>query len=611
MINKLKFIVYTLIIIILPSIPLKGSIVVDFEKISEKKFRVIALNTKTQQLLLYKEIGKNQNEELTEFNKYGYTLNIIFNPNINIEVILDLNIFPREPMILCSKNIIHCDGWDHGCLGDYNIYPSDIIIVKTPQEICGILPEPRKKEPSGTFFPIVRYEDKSVKTLENLSIEDKGKLGELATTLTMLSFGYIQHPSKYGGDNGFDSVFETGPFVSEESTKYLFLSQSKQEKKQRTAENIMKVFLNERKIWETIQEMERIGGPDVQATANIIKAYFQEKPKNVYKLAYRMMNKGLAQCYVNELNIQGFIAMKGLRLVKAPLEEKIKSVQDVLSIFEDNFDQQLTLVLTSMSQNIHKDQALKILEQVYDLPIQELEVEYLPKSAFKMEIHPPSLLPKLEVSITENASPQLKFATNSKKKYNHSNLFGFLKYLQSKGHSKYTISDKLKGVEGASSSTIQRLLNDKNYVSKKSENLWGELLKKYPEEFTQWSEDQKVEVRKDYSIFAFSPEKKESFTFLPQMQIEQSDKLTNKEDIQQFLFYLRACNLSNEEIIQKLRNDPSYSSYKDVITHVRKGDSVSLNQSQVTDIAALLVRQFRSELDKWNPSGSSKKLNQK
>lgn len=57
-------------------------------------------------------------------------------------------------------------------------------------------------------FPI-DLDDKTSQTLQSISLNNKGKLGELCATLTMLSFGYYQHPTKYGGDKGFDGVFES------------------------------------------------------------------------------------------------------------------------------------------------------------------------------------------------------------------------------------------------------------------------------------------------------------------------------------------------------------------------------------------------------------------
>ncbi|OJW51170.1 MAG: hypothetical protein BGO67_12670 [Alphaproteobacteria bacterium 41-28] len=351
MTNKIKLFFSLLAFFIFSLTSSKGFIVVDFEDISNGKTRIVALNTRTQQLLLYKEVSQVLNERLN-----GYVLSFASPGNIQVQ-----SDSPQEAMIVRSKKVISVDqNLQQMPCASYNIYSSQQITIKSPQEIEAILPKPKKKEAAGANFPIDREGDKGIRTLESLSNAYKGALGELATTLTMLSFGYTQHPSKYGGDNGLDGVFEDW------GRKYLWLTQTKQEKKPRTAPNIMRNFLNEGKIWEAIQEMKRIGTPEVNLTATLINRYLRDRPQAVYKLAYRMMDKGMAQCQMCPLDIQGF-PRKGPKLFNAPLKEKVKTVQVIFGGLEETPEKQLTLALNVIPlTSMPKERLLYLVEQAYD-----------------------------------------------------------------------------------------------------------------------------------------------------------------------------------------------------------------------------------------------------
>lgn len=484
MINKTKSIVLCFLILTLPLTSLQGVIVVDFEDLSDEKTRIVALNTKTQQLLLYKEASQILEEHLN-----GYILNLTSPGNASIKK----NVLPflSDPMIIRSKSFISgCEGWYNRSFTPYNVYSSELITIKSPQEIEAILPKFKKKEDVGADFSITREGRKGVQTLGTLSNASKGSLGELATTLTMLSFGYSQHPAKYGGDNGLDGVFESW------SKEYIWLTQTKQEKKQRTAGNIMEKFLNEGKIWETIQDMERIGRPEVKQTAVLIRQYFQEKPQSVYKLSYRMMDKGIAQCQVKPLNIKEF-PRKGPKLYKAPLKDKIQSVQSVLGGFEENPDNQLMLVLNAIPlTSMSKEQALSLLTQAFDaqatqqiLPAINNTQDNRQESEDRIvqAIHPQTIPVKVEVTNTEILQNRQPAANNPKKCYSRDNLFNFLGYLYSKKHNERNIASKLKGTENASASSIGRLMKDKDYAAKKSyQPIWNALVEKYSQEYQDW-----------------------------------------------------------------------------------------------------------------------------
>lgn len=440
--------------------------------------------------------------------------------------------FSYEPMIVrATRSIIADKSWGCTQINSYNVRFSEEIKEKTPEEIGTILPRPNMKESRGVGFLISRPQDKGVKTLETLNIHDKGSLGELATTLTMLSFGYTQHPSKYGGDNGLDGIFESW------SKQYLWLTQAKQETKQRTALNIMENFLNENKIWDTLQEMKRLGDAEVKTAATLIESYIQDKSQNTYKLAYRMMDKGMAQCQICSLNIQGFFR-KGPKLFNAPLKDKTKVLQCIMSRLEATPEKQLALALNALAlSSITREEALSLVMRTYDAQaLESTQLERDPQKSPRLtvkkeEFQQTCSLSQSSLLLTDEQqdltlcsskitageqtqspgdrkdplvlsahskifsretqtsppSAQRDPRKNPKEIYNRDNLFHFLGYLKKQRENDHTIAEKLKGIEGASRSSLRRLMGNKDYASTKDyEHIWDALKERYDENFQEW-----------------------------------------------------------------------------------------------------------------------------
>lgn len=91
--------IYIFFIFILTLNPLKASIVVDFEEVSDGKMkgktRVIVMNTESQSLILYKETVKEFKENID-----SYSLNIKFKPYV---IDLDFQSAPKWPIIIRSQ----------------------------------------------------------------------------------------------------------------------------------------------------------------------------------------------------------------------------------------------------------------------------------------------------------------------------------------------------------------------------------------------------------------------------------------------------------------------------------------------------------------------------
>lgn len=209
----------------------------------------------------------------------------------------------------------------------------------------------------------------------------------------------------------------------------------------------MKNFLNEIKIRKKIEDMERLGDHDVKETAKRIKNFFQENNKYIFKFAYRMMDKGIAEFCIDKFNIKELIFIEGIKLFKAPIEEKIKSIQDLLNTSEKNYNKEPDVFLMPVRPDPLKNQDIK---------------------------------PKEFKNIPVDIQP---IKNNPKNFYNRNNLFEFLNHLKIK-HG----ASNIKKNTSVSLSTIKRILKDKNYADQKDYKfLWNEILKEYPEEFKKWS----------------------------------------------------------------------------------------------------------------------------
>ncbi len=239
---------------------LNGAIIINFERDeAEDKLRVVSFNTHTQKLLRYELInipctGRKLKEYLNDtFSSTGglqeldYFIEYTSNKNLRIIDLINNSerILYKESnenfIILFQGKISSSPKGEIGEFRNKNFWSSQEIDEKSPLEIKKIIPKSKLREAYEASFPIIHQDVTPPLTLASLSKNKKANLGELLTTLTLFSFGYTQISTKYGGNKGFDGAFES------KSRKYLFVTQSKQEKKERTAKNIMKHQLDEKK----------------------------------------------------------------------------------------------------------------------------------------------------------------------------------------------------------------------------------------------------------------------------------------------------------------------------------------------------------------------------
>lgn len=157
-------------------------------------------------------------------------------------------------------------------------------------------------------------------TEEQMPEEEKKRLGELATELTFLSFGYAKLPSNHG----LDGVYVDN-FVRPVD---LFLTESKYRDEGKTAETYMNEELNE-------EEICRKAGVAHPETQRIVRDFLEHKPFGIHKLVHRM-NGGAAQICVQAFDQRSY---RGF-LLKNPTSSF--SEEDIIAILKDMLDRMNT-----------------------------------------------------------------------------------------------------------------------------------------------------------------------------------------------------------------------------------------------------------------------------
>jgi hypothetical protein len=121
---------------------------------------------------------------------------------------------------------------------------------------------------------------------------ERGLLGELATILTMVSFGYRQYDSKHGSNNGFDGVFRGYSASSD-----LFLTESKNVEKPKS----MIAYMNE--LSETTIS-RRLTHPGDATTK--VKEVISRSPKKIFKLVQRVLRNGQIESLVKKFKMRKY-----------------------------------------------------------------------------------------------------------------------------------------------------------------------------------------------------------------------------------------------------------------------------------------------------------------
>jgi len=106
---------------------------------------------------------------------------------------------------------------------------------------------------------------------------EKGRLGELATELTMKVFGYHRLPSQNSSNQGFDGVWVD----RKTDGSWLFLTESKCRNESKSAETYFKEELSYDKILDRLKKIESVAtSGQASGTHSIIKKFIDDHAKN-------------------------------------------------------------------------------------------------------------------------------------------------------------------------------------------------------------------------------------------------------------------------------------------------------------------------------------------
>jgi hypothetical protein len=164
---------------------------------------------------------------------------------------------------------------------------------------------------------------------------ERGVLGELATQLTMMRFGYSGRFSKYGTNHGFDGVF-ADDFSDDPD---LFLTESKNKGRADGVPTIMRDELSEAKIATKLKQISDGENKSLSddarellvATGKEIQGFIDKEPTKIYKLAHRVKPDGTCQCLVEPFDIKQYNATKTQVLSqKSPEKDKTEAVKSLL-----------------------------------------------------------------------------------------------------------------------------------------------------------------------------------------------------------------------------------------------------------------------------------------
>ena len=203
----------------------------------------------------------------------------------------------------------------------------------------------RKQETENDFKVTFHIGTKTeLKSFKNLSSErsvnnkERGILGELVTTLTMISMGYAnKHFSKFGTDNGFDGIF-----IDNSTKPEMFITESKCRERADGVNSIMKDNLSEEKIFI---KLNRIASYDHKAlsekarshlgkTGELITQYINQSPERIFKFAHRVKSDGSCSCLVREFDIKAYQML----ILKTPTHQSpMKDKLSALNTFTTNF----------------------------------------------------------------------------------------------------------------------------------------------------------------------------------------------------------------------------------------------------------------------------------
>ncbi|MBT5390475.1 MAG: hypothetical protein HOK20_06040 [Alphaproteobacteria bacterium] len=216
-----------------------------------------------------------------------------------------------------------------------------------------------KRCPAGNDFEVEFVTGKSHESqpLSNISADqsenndERGRIGELLTELTMLSFGYWGHYSKYGTNNGFDGVF-----IDNSDDPELFLTESKCKERTDGVDVIMRDNLSENRIFEVVNSMTEGAHPKLEIgvlsalrkTGKNVSAFITDTPEKIFKFSHRIKPDGTAQCLVHPFSLEEYTKAKPSPTKASPQDEKALFIKTQLGLVSDSKEEALRLAMSAL-----------------------------------------------------------------------------------------------------------------------------------------------------------------------------------------------------------------------------------------------------------------------
>lgn len=222
------------------------------------------------------------------------------------------------------------------------------------EEILSTLGKFDKKCPEGEGLPLKEL---------NIKTKDAGSLGELATELTMISFGYKKIPSVNESNQGFDGVYER------KSDKTLFLTESKC-RDSSTAKKYMRYELSDEVIYKRLKDYS------YSQSTNLIRKFIRKNPQNIFKLVQCVRENGTSNFCLEKFDIHFYrlILQKDFSID----DENDKEIAfaylmdrfNLLDESDENFEKEMKELKTSFQENKDKIkryrlEAQKTIEDVH------------------------------------------------------------------------------------------------------------------------------------------------------------------------------------------------------------------------------------------------------
>ncbi len=169
---------------------------------------------------------------------------------------------------------------------------------------------------SPVFYVDINGEKRDFKSIisdPNKNSQERRNLGELATNMTMVAFGYKKLSSQNNSDQNFDGVY-----VSNFGEGWLFLTESKCWANKKSAESFWKEDLHESEISRKVKQLE------FPETKRVLETFIERAPDRICSFVHRIKPNGESQFYVRRMDVNLYKILSGIECLSSTSSEDLK-----------------------------------------------------------------------------------------------------------------------------------------------------------------------------------------------------------------------------------------------------------------------------------------------